>query len=71
MPVACYQKHVMYKHSDLFNLNGSSTLITGGTGAIGYDIAKKFAELGQQVFILGRNQEKLSTIKNEIKDINT
>lgn len=71
MPVACCQKHVMYKHTDLFNLNGSSTLITGGTGAIGYDIAKKFAELGQQVFILGRNQEKLSIIKNEIKDINT
>lgn len=71
MLVACYQKHVMYKYDNLFKLNGSSTLITGGTGAIGFDIAKKFSDLGQQVSILGRNQEKLSSINNEIKNINT
>ena len=41
-------------------LEGKTALITGGTGGIGIEIAKKILELGAFVIIAGTNEEKLN-----------
>jgi uncharacterized oxidoreductase len=40
-------------------LSGNTILVTGGSGGIGLGLAKKFVELGNEVIITGRSQEKL------------
>ena len=40
-------------------LDGNTILITGGGTGIGLAFAKKFLELGNEVIITGRRQEKL------------
>lgn len=39
-------------------LNDKIALITGGTSGIGFAIAKKFAEAGATVLLMGQNEEK-------------
>lgn len=50
-------------------LQGKNCLITGATGGLGKEIAKEFAKNGCNLFLTGRNNEKLNTIKNELKNI--
>jgi NADP-dependent 3-hydroxy acid dehydrogenase YdfG len=50
--------------SDL--LLGKAALITGGGSGIGAGIAKRLAAQGAKVALLGRTQEKLSKIADEI-----
>lgn len=50
-------------------LKGRCALITGGTSGIGYSIAKHFLENGCTVIITGRNEEKLFTNKEKLKQI--
>lgn len=45
-------------------LKGRTALITGGTGGIGFEIAKAYLKAGATVVITGRN---LNKIKNTIK----
>lgn len=40
-------------------LNGKTALIAGGSGGIGYAIAKTFCECGARVIIAGTNEDKL------------
>ena len=40
-------------------LEGKVALITGGSGGIGFAIAKSFVESGCKVIITGTNEEKL------------
>lgn len=42
-------------------------IVTGGSNGIGKGIAKKYAELGANVVITGRNEERLNQAKKEIE----
>lgn len=42
-------------------------LITGATSGIGYACAMKFAENGDKLILTGRNEQHLSTIRQELK----
>lgn len=46
---------------------GSWTVITGGTDGIGKAMCFELAKKGQNLLIIGRNQEKLSNVSNEIQ----
>ena len=52
------------------NLKDKKILITGATGGIGYNLVKKFHELGSLVLATGTNQSKLDKLKSEFKNIN-
>ena len=43
----------------LFSLNGKRALITGGSQGLGLEMAKALAAAGGEVFINGRNEERL------------
>ena len=49
-------------------LQGKNCLITGATGGLGKEIAKEFAKNDCNLFLTGRNNEKLNTIKNELEN---
>jgi len=51
------------------NLKDKKVLITGATGGIGYNLVKKFSELGSIILATGTNQDKLDKLKNEFKNI--
>lgn len=44
------------------------TLITGATSGLGKELAYIYAKNGNNLLLIGRNKEKLSSIKNEIND---
>lgn len=45
---------------------GKTALVTGGTGGIGFAIAKRLTEAGCSVIILARNEEKLKKVSQQI-----
>ena len=49
-------------------LRGKNCLITGATGGLGKEIAKEFAKNGCNLFLTGRNNEKLNELKNELEN---
>jgi NAD(P)-dependent dehydrogenase (short-subunit alcohol dehydrogenase family) len=49
------------------SLKGKNVLIVGATGGIGRQTAKWMAGSGASLFIAGRNAEKLSILKDELK----
>ena len=53
------------------NLRDKKVLITGATGGIGYNLVKKFSDLGAVILATGTNKEKLVKLQNEFKNIKT
>ena len=49
-------------------LKGKNCLITGATGGLGKEIAKEFAKNSCNLFLTGRNDEKLNSLKNELEN---
>ena len=49
-------------------LQGKNCLITGATGGLGKEIAKEFAKNGCNLFLTGRDNEKLNSLKNELEN---
>ena len=49
-------------------LKGKNCLITGATGGLGKEIAKEFAKNSCNLFLTGRNDEKLNSLKNELQN---
>ena len=49
-------------------LRGKNCLITGATGGLGKEIAREFAKNGCNLFLTGRNNEKLNSLKNELEN---
>lgn len=47
-------------------VSGNTILVTGGSNGIGLALAKKFVELGNEVIITGRRQDKLDAAKQEL-----
>ena len=52
-------------------LKGNTILITGGSAGIGLALAKKFAELGNDVIVTGRKAAKLEEAKASSPNIST
>ena len=48
------------------NLNGKVVIVTGGSGAIGSAICKRFAKAGAKVIAAARTLEKLEAVVAEI-----
>jgi NAD(P)-dependent dehydrogenase (short-subunit alcohol dehydrogenase family) len=55
------------KVETLFNVQGKTAVITGGTGVLGSAMAYGLAEAGANVVVLGRRKEAGEQILNEIK----
>jgi len=50
----------------VFDLNGKKALITGASGGIGQEIAKALSNFGAEICISGRNEEKLTLLKDSL-----
>ena len=48
-------------------LQGKNCLITGSTGGLGKENAKEFAKNGCNLFLTGRNNKKLNSLKDELE----
>ncbi|MBN8237303.1 SDR family oxidoreductase [Halobacillus kuroshimensis] len=51
-------------------LKGEHIIVTGATGGIGYEAAKEIVRAGGHVTITGRNEEKLSSLREDCASIN-
>ncbi|HUI92125.1 MAG TPA: SDR family NAD(P)-dependent oxidoreductase [Chitinivibrionales bacterium] len=51
------------------DLSNRTVLVTGGTGGIGFGIAKAFKEAGSAVIVCGRNREKLAKARQALPGI--
>lgn len=52
---------------DLKKKYGQWVMITGATDGVGLSYAKQFARRGHSLILLGRNQDKLDKVKNELR----
>jgi short-subunit dehydrogenase len=49
------------------SLQGKNCLITGATGGLGKEIARELAKNGCNLFLTGKNNEKLDLLKDELE----
>lgn len=56
----------MTKLNDLFSLEGQVAVITGGTGALGSEMARGLARAGAKVGVLGRRREQAEAVAHAI-----
>lgn len=54
----------------MFELKGKIALVTGATGGIGFEIAKKFVEQGATVVISGTRENRLQEIQKQLGEEN-
>ena len=52
---------------DLFNLDGTNSLIIGGASGLGFEAAKILYSYGSNIIICGRDTTKLESSQNKIK----
>jgi uncharacterized oxidoreductase len=52
-------------------LTGNTILVTGGASGIGYALATRFHQLGNEVIICGRREDKLMDAKDAHPDLHT
>ena len=57
--------------ANLFDLSGTTALVTGGNGGIGYGIAKGLADCGSNIIIAARNSEKTEQAVEELQKSTT
>lgn len=50
---------------------GNTVLITGGSAGIGLEFAKQMLQLGNQVIVTGRDEQKLKNVSQEFHQIHT
>ncbi len=55
---------------NLFDIKGNVTVITGGTGVLGREIARYLAHQGAKVIIMGRNEETGNAIVRGVEEEN-
>ncbi len=54
--------------NQLFSLNGTKAIVTGGTGYLGTEICIGLAEAGAHIFVQGRDSVKVNTLVNHIQN---
>jgi NAD(P)-dependent dehydrogenase (short-subunit alcohol dehydrogenase family) len=64
------KKNNIIEMKNLFDITGNVTVITGGTGVLGREIAKYLAENGAKVIILGRKEAVGEEIVKEVNALN-
>ena len=52
-------------------LTGNTILITGGSGGIGFEMARQFLNRNNKVIITGRDEKKLHDAKQQLGDVTT
>jgi NAD(P)-dependent dehydrogenase (short-subunit alcohol dehydrogenase family) len=57
--------------ADLFDISGTSALVTGGSRGIGLMIARGFVEAGARVYISSRKAEVCDEVARELSEIGT
>ena len=57
--------------ANLFDLSGTTALVTGGNGGIGYGIAKGLADCWSNIIIAARNSEKTEQAVEELQKSTT
>jgi NAD(P)-dependent dehydrogenase (short-subunit alcohol dehydrogenase family) len=55
--------------TDLFSLEGKTTLVTGGSRGIGLMIARGFIDIGAKVYISSRNAEVCDEVAGELSKV--
>ena len=60
-----------YNDENDMELTGNTILITGGSNGIGLALATRFAKRGNEVIICGRDEEKLSRVKDKVPQFHT
>lgn len=55
----------------MFDLSGKVALITGGSGVLGFAMAKSLCESSVKVIILGRTREKIDNKVNQLQEFGT
>ena len=53
--------------TDLFSLEGKTTIITGGSRGLGREMALAFAERGANIVVASRKVENCETVANEVR----
>lgn len=53
--------------TDIFNLEGRTALVTGGSRGLGREMALAFAKKGANVAIISRKQEKCEAVADEVR----
>jgi NAD(P)-dependent dehydrogenase (short-subunit alcohol dehydrogenase family) len=54
--------------SELFNVQGKTAVVTGGTGVLGSEMVRGLAYAGARTVIIGRNQANGEKLQTEIRD---
>ena len=49
------------------NLKGKNVLVTGSTSGIGYEIARGFYKEGSNLFLNGRDKQKLKSAEAKLR----
>ena len=57
--------------NEQFDIKNKNIVITGACGGIGKCIVKSMAQNGANLVLIGRNMEKLQTLKSELADTKT
>src|SRR6476619_3158534 len=52
-------------------LSGNTILVTGGSNGIGFAMARRFAERGNEIIICGRNEGNLLRAKDQVRQFHT
>jgi FlaA1/EpsC-like NDP-sugar epimerase len=60
-----------FQQKDVVSLHGRTAVVTGGTGGIGFEVAKTLALAGAKVVLLARSKERADEAMKQIRQAAT